>query len=198
MSMGKDYARIDITMDIYEEESITGQTRQRRSKGKRPTRRVIENRDVPLPQKWDDFMCLFGNKQDLARFLSQEILLHPSNLYGKIVVVGDPKEARSSSDSLDITSLQEWHEEALHCNANSIVIRASDTDVLLLLVAHWRKFRMCDNLWMLSGTGYRKIYISIKDIYNGLPVGSTESLLQFQSLTGCDTTSHFFVRSKEA
>ena len=49
MQMGAKFDRIDVVFDRYYTQTIKGGTRQKRSKGTRPIRRLIESRDVPLP-----------------------------------------------------------------------------------------------------------------------------------------------------
>ena len=56
------YDRVDVVFDRYREESIKAFTRQRRSKTCRPLRRLIENREVPLPANWANFTALSDNK----------------------------------------------------------------------------------------------------------------------------------------
>ena len=49
------YQRIDVVFDRYTQSSIRDGTRNRRTKGYTPIRRLIEERDVPLPQNWGTF-----------------------------------------------------------------------------------------------------------------------------------------------
>lgn len=83
----------------------------------------------------------------------------------------------------------------IHSEKNTITVSAQDTDVLLLLVAHYDKFQ-CDQLWMKSGTAKKRKYIPIKDVHSKLPAEAHEALLAFNSLTECDTTSYFAGHSK--
>ena len=46
----------------------------RRTRGNRPIRRVIENGDVPLPSDRNNFLASAENKEDLARFLSEQLV----------------------------------------------------------------------------------------------------------------------------
>lgn len=71
---GRHYSRTDVLFDRYPTHSIKGGTRDKRSKGSRPVRRVIENRDVPLPSNWTSFVGLSENKKDLTCFLSNELI----------------------------------------------------------------------------------------------------------------------------
>ena len=59
----------------------------------------------------------------------------------------------------NLDSLRATHEEAdthiilhaIHCEANTVVVRARNTDVLELLVGHIKQMR-CDEVWMEAGT----------------------------------------------
>ena len=72
------------------------------------------------------------------------------------------QEVQSSNPSLDTSALEAYHEEAdtrvfLHCinnSADSVVVDARDTDILVLLLAHFEKMP-CKNLWLKAGT-YKK------------------------------------------
>ena len=90
MQYGRSSQRIDVTFDRYKKDSIKSATRQRRTSKINPIRRVIEGRCVPLPQKWDNFLALNANREDLANFLSNELVLG-APLYKLIIVSGGLK-----------------------------------------------------------------------------------------------------------
>lgn len=116
---------------------------------------------MPLPQNWDNFITHAANKADLARFLSQQLLLKaPADK--TIVVAGgfsDEEQVESSSHDVNTEELEGRHEEAdtrmiLHCvksQASCITIAALDTDVLVLLLAHFANMP-CRRIWMKAGT----------------------------------------------
>ena len=78
-----------------------------------------------------------------------------------VVVEGlrDITSVKSSAPELDVSALQENYEKAdmrliLHCvniESDSLVVSSRDTDVLVLLIAHYSKMN-CNQLWMKSGT----------------------------------------------
>ena len=47
---------------------------------KRPIRKVIDGRNVPLPQVWSNFIASDENKADLARFLTEIIMTKGTDL----------------------------------------------------------------------------------------------------------------------
>ena len=77
---GSRYEEVHVIFDRYEQNSIEVGTKERRTKTTRPIRRVIENRNVPLPCSWSNFLTLPESKADLARFLSEHLIANaPSN-----------------------------------------------------------------------------------------------------------------------
>lgn len=52
---GNAYSKIDVLFDRYRDLSIKPGTRTRRAKGKQSVKRVIENKEVPLPTNFSAF-----------------------------------------------------------------------------------------------------------------------------------------------
>lgn len=208
MHMGRCFDRIDVTFDRYRDTSIKADTRMKRSKHARLIRRVVEDGSVPVPHNWKDFLAMPENKADLACFLSNHLIKNaPTNK--TIVVAGGfqrEDEVQTSNHELDIQQLQANHEEAdtrlvLHCvhtNAKSVVVSARDTDVLVLLVAHFHKMA-CTKLWMKAGTSKHQKYIPVHDIQQALQFTQPvfEALIPFHAVTGCDTVSYFAEHGKK-
>ena len=96
------------------------------------------------------------------------------------------------------------HEEAdtrlvlhsIHSDAQTVVVYARDTDILILLLAHRLKIP-CEFIWMISGTSNNRSYVPVHTIFNSLPEGSAPRLIPFHALTGCDTTSFICGHSKK-
>ena len=84
---------------------------------------------------------------------------------------------------------------AIHCQFNTVVVASRDTDILLLLVYHFQRMS-CEHLWMMCGSSKKWRYTPIEHVFNNLPTGSVSTLLAFQALTGCDTTSYIANHSK--
>ena len=204
--MGTTFQRIDVTFDRYKPESIKAGTRTKRKKGKRPVRRQIESATVPLPSDWSNFMALEENKADLALLLSNYLIEHsPGDK--TMVVAGGFSEAtvvKSSDPTLDLSMLESDHEEAdtrliLHCihaHMESMVVSVRDTDVLLLMLAHYDKMG-CSTLLMKAGTSKHPKYIPVHDIRRQVPIEQVSSILAFHAITGCDSVSQFSGHSKK-
>ncbi|KAG1701285.1 SH3 and multiple ankyrin repeat domains protein 1 [Nymphon striatum] len=202
------YNRIDVTFDRYNDLSIKGDTRVKRTKKSRPIRRLIEDDDVPLPNKWTDFMASTDNKGDLCLYLSNALATAPSE---KTIIVGggfaSETEVRSTDANMNTDLLERTHEEAdtrvvLHCihsNEQTIVVTARDTDILILLVAHFNKLT-CSQLWLKAGTSKKPKYVPIHDIRKQLGFSDQvyETIPAFHAITGCDAVSYFSGHSKKS
>ncbi|KAG1682470.1 Retinal homeobox protein Rx1 [Nymphon striatum] len=208
LKQGEAYNRIDVTFDRYNDLSIKGDTRVKRTKKSRPIRRLIEDDDVPLPNKWTDFMASTDNKGDLCLYLSNALATAPSE---KTIVVGggfaSETEVRSTDANMNTDLLESTHEEAdtrvvLHCihsNEQTIVVTARDTDILILLLAHFNKLT-CSQLWLKAGTSKKPKYVPIHDIRKQLGFSDQvyETIPAFHAITGCDTVSYFSGHSKKS
>ena len=147
--------RLCKIFDRYIENSIKSGTRKNRSKRSRPIRKVLNDRTVPLPQKWNDFLAVPANKQDLSLLLSNELIAQaPAD---KVIVVAggftNADEVQSSKPLSEIELLKSNHEETdtrlvLHCihtESKTIVVSSRDTDVFLLLLLFFPHFK-CQEL----------------------------------------------------
>jgi hypothetical protein len=100
------------------------------------------------------------NKADLAKFLSRQLILQAPD--DKTVVVSggfsNPTQVESSKPDVDTTPLEASHEGGdtrvvLHCvnsDATSLVVSSQDTDVTVLILAHFDKMK-CKKVWMKTG-----------------------------------------------
>ena len=195
--------RVDVVFDRYNPNSIKEVTRAKRKKGKnKGIRKDVESREQRIGN-WDRFIVVEENKASLVHFLSTDISQHYETHPGRELVVSggfkDILKVWSSDASRE--SLQELssdHEEAdtrivLHARDattrgyQKVNILCSDTDVLVLLLAHRQV--LCQEIWMFFGTSRRKKYIAVHNI--SLPEEKRKSLLAFHAITGCDTTSQF-------
>ncbi|KAG1649739.1 hypothetical protein GQR58_028703 [Nymphon striatum] len=101
----------------------------------KPIRRLIENDDVPLPNKWMDFLASGDNKRDLSLFLANAFMAAPSE---KTVVFSSgftsETEVQNTDSSMNTELLEGNHGEAdtrilLHCirtDAQIVVVSARD------------------------------------------------------------------------
>ena len=181
----------------------------RRTRGYSPIRRVIENGNVALPSDWNNFPASAENKKDLARFVSEQLV--GQKQVKTIIVAGgfvEEQEVKSTNLSIDTTPFEAVQEEAdthiiHHCvqyKADSAVVQARDTNILVLLIAHFHKMAN-RRLWLKAGTSKKRKYIPIPihSIVEQMPYGPTvlETFQAFHALTGSDVTSFLSGQSKK-
>ena len=168
---------------------------------------IVDDRTVPLPQIWNDFLSVPFNKHDLALLLSNELISQAPG--DKIIVVAagfrTAEDTQCTEPLVDIKMLRANHEEAdtrmvLHCihaQTEDVVLAARDTDILLLLLAFFSSMK-CKQLWMKAGTSKQKKYFPIHEIRQKLsfPESVYSALLAFHAITGCDTVSYFSGHTK--
>ena len=83
--------RVDVVFDRYTgQQSIKAVMRSKRLWKKRPIRKVIDGRNVPLPQVWSNFIASDENTADLARLLTELIVTKCTDLsqQGELVTGG--------------------------------------------------------------------------------------------------------------
>lgn len=109
-------------------------------------------------------------------------------------------EVQSTDPSMNTDLMKSNHEEAdtrivLHCihtNAKTIVVSARDTDILILLLAHYKRIS-CTQLWLKCGTLKKPKYVPVHDTWENLDLDDHmyEIIPAFHAITGCDTVSFF-------
>jgi hypothetical protein len=108
----------------------------------------------------------------------------------------------------DVEALKTNHEEAdtLICthvshidkdNAMNIVVRASDTDVAIILLNHCERFNA--HIWMDIGTSANnnRRYVDVSSISRTLGTQLCRALPGFHAFTGSDYTSAFYKKGKK-
>ena len=121
-------------------------------------------------------------------------LQHNSTKSPVIVVAGGFSE--STTVKFDVSSLRADHEECdtrliLHCihaHMNMIVLSIRDTDVLLLLLAHYSRID-CTRLYMKAETSKASKYFPVHEIHQNLSVEQLDTLLASHAVTGCVSVS---------
>jgi hypothetical protein len=208
---GSVYSRVDVIFDRYLEDSIKAGTRTQRTGKIRPVRRVIDSKDVKLPQNWKQFITLPANKSELASFLSTTLIEKASTLNQlsqdhELVISGgfsDPLKVWSSR-TRDLDMMRSNHEEAdtrlilhtldAHTNGyGRAVLSCRDTDVLVLALGFREK--LMPEIWIASGTSQNRTFIPVHNI--DLPPTIIDNIIAFHAITGCDTTSQFKGKGKK-
>jgi hypothetical protein len=160
------------------------------------------------------------NKQELISFLGEFVskFVNADNLLpvGQTLYLAGTKIASDQvTDCVDLFSIQEEADariilHALHADEQfgkssvqgRIIIKSSDSDVLVLCVHYYPRMQNTDQLWLLMGSvtsikdGRR--YIPVHDLCSSLSSITCEILPAVHALTGCDTTSAIFGIGKKS
>ena len=207
-----DNCRVDFVTDTYPDNSIKSSTHHQRKKdGEYEVR--IKSKFQTIPKDFNRFLANEKNKTSLVEFLAEEWV---GDEYGAVignrqifVSVGNKclkimAGMRSSSVVQELCSTQEEADTKLLLHASHaaqngyeyVVIKASDTDVLLLALHHQANIQA--TLIIERGSGDTLKYIDIHATADKLGQRVCKALLGLHSFTGCDTTSAFYGQGKKS
>lgn len=162
----------------------------------------MNNRDVPLPVNWRQFIDLPENKKDLEHFLSMEPIRQAKITQKERDVVTSggfhDRMTAESSRGTNVNSLKCNHDEAdtrilLHCKCvtdlgfERLVISSRDTDILVLLV-HCASY-LTREIWFQTGTAKDRSFVAVHNVV--LDPVLRRNLPGFHAISGCDTVSQF-------
>lgn len=90
--------------------------------------------------------------------------------------------------------------QSRHPENTQIIIESPDTDVFVLLVSHYTYFDSKPFIWFYTGKTDKRIdhrrFIPIHKLYEQIGIKKSLSLITLHALSGCDTTSSFFMIGK--
>ena len=206
--------RVDIVFDTYEMPSIKAKERARRGAVDKEFK--IVGPDQARPKNFNDALNSTSFKKELPSFLVKEWQRqHNSDLIGdRDIYVGHLSEClhifveNGSVKCENVDSLQCNHAEAdtrvcLHAkhvdnvvDTANIIVRASDTDIAVILIHH--SFKFSATLWMDTGTvsGRNRRCVNLTRIAANLGPRMCEALPAFHAFTGTDYTSAFVRKGK--
>lgn len=161
-----------------------------------------------MPKDWGDYLRNAMNKEELFRFLASFIL----NADGNMQVVTNIDDVihtiNGCPSNLDHVSCSHMEEAdgrmLLHVKdmvlhgAKSVLIRCSDTDVVVLSVSFFHVLESLglNELWILFGCGPIRRHIAVHTIARSLGEAKSVALRGFHAFTGCDTVSFFLSKGK--
>lgn len=211
-SKGKE---VHICLDKYLEDSIKGS--ERKLRGAVDSAYNITGPEQTIRQSGKKLLANGMFKDQLGRFLLQEWGKEHywHILEGKTVIASFGGDCLSfvpdkESHHITVTRPAEYqgnHEEAdtlisfhvANTSASHICVRASDTDVLVILIGMLARqrpeVRAAKTVIMECGMGNSRRYINVSNITDGLEdmkTGLPEALPGFHAFTGCDFTSAFY------
>ena len=89
--------------------------------------------------------------------------------------------------------------DAVYSGHNSVLIRTTDSDVVVIavhVITHMKN--KIEELWIAFGSGRSFHYIPVHTTANNLDPSKSLALPAFHALTGCDTVSAFFGKGKKS
>ncbi len=183
-----------------------------------PGRRVkIKSSSQHAPKSWNDYLSNSDNKQDLPEYLNMEWQVMPMSFIKKDCKTPsclfhmdhyaiDCRPMRGTFYLKKYLALLSRGEEADLClilhakhaaemNPAAIIIRSSDTDVMVLAIYFQADIHV--QLIIQCQSKKRKL-INIPAVWHKLGNDVCKALPGLHSFSGCDTTSGFFGKSKAA
>ena len=203
---------VHLTFDQYSRPSIKDQERNRR--GTRTDSFVISGPEQVQSENGKDLVKNQSFKDQFSMFVMTEWKkIEYSQVIGDRVLFvshgGNCLRYANSENGFEIDAPEQFqgrHEEAdtliaLHAKQlceKSLLVRSSDTDVLIILIALVCRLS-AQNVIVDFGHGNTRRFISVSGIVetlNKTSPGLTIALLGFHALTGCDYTSSFNRKGK--
>ena len=203
-----------ICLDKYVENSIKDS--ERKLRGAVDSAYVITGPDQTIRQSGKKLLTNGAFKNELAMFLLKEWGKdHYWNIFGGTTLFASYggkcfQYTPDQHQHITVTSpayLQGNHEEAdtliafhvANITAGKVMVRASDTDVLVILIGalgkQRREVRSTSNIIMDCGMGNNRRYINVTNIVDVLEEhqpGLPRALPGYHAFTGCDFTSAFY------
>ena len=171
---------------------------------------LVTGPDQPCPSDFDAFLELSSNKNQLNRYLAEQMILNAPALLNEqqqLVIGGaiNGKTMKITRDSVsEIPQLYADLEEAdqrlmLHMHHAMVVedrkyglFIAADTDIAVSSIGSFHHLGTCQV--------YQSIHsrlVPLHTIYRQLGSVKASALVAFHAITGCDTTSHFSCRKSK-
>ena len=138
--------------------------------------------------------------KDVVTPESQESLLsaeHIGQAQMKVFVDKRPTEPPDSDHHLNLKAPIQKNKaktcilHCIHCYVETIIVSVRDTDVLLLLLAHYDRMG-CTRLYMKGGMNF-----PVHEIQMLLYIDLVDTPLAFHAITGCDSVSQFSDHGKK-
>jgi hypothetical protein len=196
---------VHLVWDKYQNNSLKQFERDRRERGVGKSQAYNVTAKTRIPKSWQAFLRVSENKEQLFRFLSEQVLAACKD--NEVYVTMDDKVL--STTPLDFQSLTPCtHEEAdsrliLHLSHasnhghESVIIKTVDTDVVVLGLSNFHQTGV-EKLFIEFGVGKHLRQIAIHHIAAKLGKDKGMALPFFHALTGCDTTSSFAYHGKKS
>ena len=203
--------QIDLVADFYHPLSIKGSTRSDRGTGSR-IRFVMDDvlpNDLMSSLTNSDFktdlyiacadaeiLSAWDWKKDYCVTKGRYVVERTDNIITeRLMCLQADSVSLEEADNRIVTHIRHT---ILHRGRSSFVVRTTDSDVVVILAAFMTQF-LWDSpqakLWVDFGTSHKRI-ISINHIFDYIGEPISLALPFFHALSGCDSTSSFYKKSK--
>ena len=223
-TMLKGFEKAHTVIDVFDrydnEKSVKFQERAQRAAaaGSYKTYSVSGGRTMP---NYKDFMAVSKNKESLVKHITNYIIQHGPKRVVKhkewslfVAGGGDNEEETFCITCIGVNKVEELfstQEEAdtrmllhiVHADASfglaktkgTVILKATDTDVLVLAVYYFPQLKNTTHLWLETGTvtatTNQKRFVPVHEICSSIS-HLCALLPALHALTGCDSTSAFF------
>lgn len=169
----------------------------------RPSDFMKELKNSSFKEALVKFLITHWSSQELIPFIgNKHVYLNYDKCYHYYVKYRDSvnKVIYEIDEDLDCSH----HEEAdtkmiFHVTKESsdkILIRCSDTDVLIIMLGNMEHACKSSEIWMLLGTGNNVRYLNVNELYKTLGHRLSVALPGLHAFTGCDYNPCFFNKRK--
>lgn len=205
--------RIDVIFDQYWHPSIKDSEGQLRKEAPlinysitgpdqtRPTDFAKELKNTNFNESLIDFFSTHWRSDEIAPFIGNK-LIHLNFRECRSYKANNGKVESAIIEDLCCNLHEEADTKIIYhaCNIGdqcNIVIRASDTDKLIIMLANMTKLKnSSSHIWMLSETGNNERFIYITKIYEELGELLAKSLSGFYAFTGSDFNPAFSAKER--
>jgi hypothetical protein len=194
--------RIDLVFDVYKENSMKSQERERRG---RDTGRYIVRKDTPIPKNFGKAILknekskteLFEMVADMISSTESDTVFVSTKGESVMSNKSIPKDHLSPCNQDDADTRVFFHAMDIAKQYRKIMIITVDTDLIVIGLSIFSKLDI-DELWIQLGTGKNKRWFPIHIYANHLGEDVCKALPFWYAFTGCDTTSQFSGRGKKS
>ena len=201
---GARYERVDVVFDVYKKSSLKSETRSKRGQGIR--RRVTGTSKTP--GNWQSFLRDASNKTELFHFLAEKMC--EAETTSTVIITKGEHAISNTRKSLDAVSPC-CHEEAdtrifVHARdattdgRKSIIIKANDTDVLVIAISVLPSLQEIglEKMWIAFGQGAKMRWIPVHEVVSAIGLEKARGIPYFHAFTGCDIVSAFHGKAKKS
>ncbi|KAK3922266.1 Phosphoglycerate kinase [Frankliniella fusca] len=197
----KNVKRVDIVWDRYFKDSLKGLTREKRGDSDNNKLHKV-TLATKMPSVWEKFLRQSDNKTGLFRMLSESLKnvhIEGVSLYSTLeesVVASPPRTdlqglAPCNHEEAD-TRLFVHVADAAKQGFGRVLIRTSDTDVVVIAVSSVHRLPLVRELWIHLKAGKKNSFLPVHEMASSLGPAKSLALIGLHAFTGNDNVSSFY------